>query len=533
LFKAAKAGSGKVLARYDNVAAGAAVKVKPAEIEFFKTIPEKISLEAGERIELQAVGEDRFGNVLDPDVRWSLSDDSLATITADGVLSARGAGTGQVVATSRVLVDLTPLEVRVGALSSIDVSPAEAVVASGASVSFQAQGQDGGGNSAQIVPEWSVDEGLGAIDKDGLFTGDKVGEGTVTVVSGGIRGAAKVKVVASKPASIELQPDEITITAGETTSPSFRIFDANGNEVPNPTYRWGVEGGVGFVDAEHRFHARKAGNGLLHMVSGEVRAEIPVTVELGEVHTIELRPAEVELAAGESVTLTANGFDSQGNDETLEPVWSAGGGVGKIDEQGFFQAVTVGKGYVAAQLGDVTGVAVVLVRPGPVARVVVEPVRAMVNAGKNVGFAAVAVDALGNIAPAEFTWSIAPDGQIGEVTEFGSFTGMVAGEGRVTATTSGVSGSAKVRVEPGTVRRIVVRPMRVGFRAGMSTEITAVGEDDHGNTVPLEPSFSVAPPGLGRVTRDGLFTAQATGSGSVSVQALGLERCRRWAWRLR
>ena len=522
-FRAIKSGSGKVVATHKNVTAASDIEIRPAEIAFLKIIPEQFSLKAGKKAKIEAIGEDRFGNVVEAKLLWSLSDPSLGKFEGANTLMAGKQGKGYLIATAGDIVDTAPLTVEKGALASVTVTPPEKTIAAGSNFNFSAHGFDAGGNALEITPKWSVEEALGSVQQDGLFEAKKVGQGKVSAVSGDVAGSAQVKVVPGKPASIDLAPQEITITAGDEKQLTLKVYDANKNLIQNPQYQWKVTDELGDVDSQKVFYAKKAGAGNIQLVSGDAKAKIDVTVKRGEVAAIEIQPNHVKTLAGKTVDFTAKAFDSERNELELKPTWSVGNGIGKVNEKGQFQALTVGNGYVAVQMNDVTGVATVSVQPGPISRVQVKPGEASLTAGSSMDFSATAFDAQGNTAPANFSWSLEGQQTLGEITSTGTLKASKSGTGSVVASADGVQGKAKVTVKPAELAKLTVSPKQISLKSGQSLDLSVTGEDAYGNEVPVKPDLSLQPPELGTVSPKGTFTAAKADQGTLVASVNNLQ----------
>ena len=328
-FNAVRAASGKVLAMFGNVVGSAEIQIMPAEAAFLKIIPEEIRLEAGQPIRLEAIIEDKFGNVVTGDVLWRLSDPSFAVIEANNQMVAQKAGVGELLATFQSLVATVPVEIKVGPLHTIALKADEQTLAAGATLQFEAAGFDAGGNPVDAAFNWSLVDPVGRIDANGLFTAEKTGTGTVDVRSGEVVQSARVNVVPGKAAVIKLSPESIALTAGETQTLSFEVFDAYDNRIPSPDYRWEVEQNLGSVSTENTFRAEKAGEGALRLLVGDVSARSTAKIVPGSIAAVVVSPpSQVRLSAGQQQAFSAAGYDAQGNLLELAPVWSIVGHIG-------------------------------------------------------------------------------------------------------------------------------------------------------------------------------------------------------------
>ncbi len=515
-----KAESTEVLAMLGNVVGVAQIQVEPAQVAFLRIVPDELHLKGGERAGLRAITEDRFGNMVDHEVVWSLSSDSLGEITPWNELIARKAGSGMLIAAARNIVDTAPLAVTAGPPVAMRLEPRDIVVKAGTDVPIEVKAFDAGGNPVDIEPEWSVAGELGRIGPTGILLTKRTGIVEVIATNGDMNQSVMIEVVPSDPASAELKTEAITASSGEAIPLSYEIFDAFGNAIPRPKLDWQAPNGLGYVTPDGYFHAKKAGEGVLRLVAGEAVAEIPVAVAPGPIHSIGIEPTGVKLRAGEKIEFSAAAYDREGNNVDFEPVWSLAGAIGSIDEKGAFLAERSGNGYVTVNSSDVTGIASIGVLPGPIVKVDVEPSGVSAKAGDAVQFKAVAYDAYGNMAPADFSWSMDAQRDLGRISDDGVAEVRRAGGGMVVASAGDVSGRADIDVEAGELAGVAILPRDIEAQAGERVDIVALGRDAYGNAVEIDPEFSVEPASLGYFTED-LFVAGMAGEGRLLASARG------------
>jgi hypothetical protein len=142
-------------------------------------------LVGGQRIVLVPTVKSGAGDVRDDRVQWSSSNPAVATVNADGLLSARSVGravlTGRV---DRATVTHTVQVVaaRVGALS---LTPSATNARTGDVIRFVVAAKDAAGKAITgVTPSWSFSPGQGVIDADGAFTGYEGGTYVVTATLG-------------------------------------------------------------------------------------------------------------------------------------------------------------------------------------------------------------------------------------------------------------------------------------------------------------------------------------------------------------
>ena len=517
-FSGLRAASGNVLAIYGSVGGSATVLVVPAEVAFLKIIPEDIAIQAGQSVKLEAIIEDKFGNVVDGDVLWQVSDDALATLSPDNVLTGQGAGTGQVIGTFYNLVTTVPLEIKTGPLHVIELTPSEKQLAAGSTLQFKAIGLDAGGNQVPGDFVWSMKEQIGQIDSSGKVIVEKEGTGKVEVRANGISATAAIRVVPATPAAIKLEPEQISLTAGESQQISFQVYDAYDNLIPDAKYTWTIEKDLGNVSAQNVFTARSEGKGHIYLAVGEVSAKMAVDVVSGDIATVTVEPAVTTIKAGEQQTFTAAGFDAQGNRLNIEPVWSVNGDVGKIDANGVFQGTTVGQGYALVRMDSAIGVAEVTVEPGPAEQIAVFPEHIEMQAGDTARFTATVYDAFGNVTPGELAWSLSDGPILGELSSDAEFNAQKAGQGHIVAAMGAVSGQASFRILPGLLTKVTTEAKEIVLTSGQQSEIKTFGLDNFGNRMPIEPTFQIIPANLGKIeSKNNLFAAIKTGSGLIKA----------------
>lgn len=98
-----------------------------------------------------------------------------------------------------------------------------------------------------------------------------------------------------------------------------------------------------------------------------------------------------------------------------------------------------------------------------------------------------------------------------------------AGSVLVTASATGAtSGTQTETITPGPLAGVAVNPKSVTLSTRKSVQLTAVGKDTYGNTLPVSASWSLAPPAVGKLSpKTGptttLTTLRATGAASVTA----------------
>ena len=216
----------------------------------------------------------------------------------------------------------------------------------------------------------------------------------------------------------------------------------------------------------------------------------------------------------------ARALDQFGNEVgDVAFIWSVLGPAGSIDEAGVFTAGTKAGTYgggltVEVIQGTVTkrATARVVVEPGPLDHVQLEPAMAVVEVTNQQQFTATALDRFGNPVPGP-TFAFRSAEQAGQVDSQGVFTaGTKAGtygggltvevtQGSVTRRTT-----ADVTITPGLLSRVAITPRSVELTPGLQQHFLAAATDRYGNRITVPLAWSVET-GAGTIDAGGRFTA--------------------------
>jgi uncharacterized protein YjdB len=218
------------------------------------------------------------------EITWSSSNEAVATVTQDGVVTAVGSGTAVVTAESGD--HSAAVEVQVQPAASIQMDPADLALASiGATGTVTATLRDAEGAEIVGVPlDWSSsDEDVVTVDAEGTVEAIGVGTATVSAGIGSIEGTTTV-TVSQEADAIELTPAEVTlVTAGATAQLTAVVTDAGGTEIEGAVVTWtSSDPEVATVDSEGEVTAVANGTAVITAQSGEATATSTVTVDIDD-----------------------------------------------------------------------------------------------------------------------------------------------------------------------------------------------------------------------------------------------------------
>jgi uncharacterized protein YjdB len=253
--------------------------------------PDSISINEEELLLVEVGGTEQLEVTLldaggapiqDADITWSSSDETVATVTQDGVVTAVGSGTATVTAESGDFS--ATVEVQVQPATSIQMDPADLSLTSiGATGAVTATLRDAEGVEIVGVPlNWSSsDESVATVTADGTVEAIGVGTATISAGLGSIEGTTTV-TVSQTADGIELTPAEVTLdTAGATAQLTAVVSDAGGTEIEGAAVTWtSSDVNVATVNAEGEVTAVANGTATITAQSGEASATSTVTVDI-------------------------------------------------------------------------------------------------------------------------------------------------------------------------------------------------------------------------------------------------------------
>lgn len=376
----------------------------------------------------------------DDSVTWLSSNEDVATVDADGLVTAVAVGDATITATS--VFDATvsgsaTVNVVAPAVTDVTVAPAAAAVFVGEDVQLEAVVDTVGGASTEV--DWSSDdEAVATVDADGLVTGVGLGAATITATSvfdATVSGSATV-TVADEPTVVSLtieDPGDVYETDVLTLEADVVVLGDLSTEVTwlssDPT--------VATIDEETgELEALEAGTTTITATSVE-DPEVFNTLELevlaATVVSVVVAPDALSLDVAESGQLGAEVTAFGGADESVE--WSSDDdAVATVDADGLVTGVAIGTTTIIATSsfdGTVFGTAAVEVVGLIADDYVTEGEGYEVNTAVSIDAPAVS----GGDPPYAFALSdgalptgldLIADGSItGTPTEAGTFTGTV------------------------------------------------------------------------------------------------------------
>ena len=311
---------------------------------------------AGETIQLTATVYP--ATTTDKSVIWKSSDENIATVDANGLVTAAGVGTVTITA---VTADGKTCDI----VLTVEATPAESITLNRTTASIKVG--DSLRLTAQISPSTTTDKSVtwtssdlsvAKVDAEGVVTAQALGNCDIIATANdgsGVSATCLVTVGETAAESISITPQgSFTLRIGEKKQFNATVLPAT---VTDKSVAWSSETDGVTVDE----------TGLVTAVSPVVNNRVTATNSAGQqdhvyitvlpnlVSAIEVDRSAVSLKVGESVQIVARVLPADASDKTLK--WeSTDTRIATVDGKGNVTAVTEGMTVVTVSATDGSGV---------------------------------------------------------------------------------------------------------------------------------------------------------------------------------
>lgn len=323
-------GNAVIVATVDGRQGSAQVNVRPVPVASVTVSPSTASTTVGQNVTLSASTLDASGGILTGRVvGWTSSDNTVATVSGNGVVTGAGSGTVTITAISEGQSGIATVTVGQVPVASVVVTPAQAGLTVGQTQQLSAQPNDDSGQPLAGRPvTWSTSSAsVATVSATGTVTGVAAGTATITATSEGQSGTATVTVTNPGPgpiASISVSPSSGTLNVGQSATLTATARDAGGTIVPASITWSSSSSSVATVSSGGVVTGVAAGTATITASSGTVTGTATITVQLAPVARIVITPPNPEVEEDETIQLTATLYDAQNNVLTGRSVtWSS------------------------------------------------------------------------------------------------------------------------------------------------------------------------------------------------------------------
>ena len=504
-----------------NLSATCKVIIVPTLAEYIFIDTTLISLKSTETIKLEATIYPSL--TTNKSVVWKTSNQSIATVEMDGVVTAIAVGEAIITASTTDGSNLS-------ATCMVTVVPtlAESITIDVAELTLEAT--ETATLSATILPElttdksveWSSsDESVAVVDDNGVVTAISVGEAIITATTGdgsNLSATCKVIVKPTLATSITLDYSEYEIVEKSdfqlvaTVLPDLTTCK---DVVWSSSDMW-----VASVDANGLVRAYSVGEAIITASTTDgsnLSASCKVTVLTSLAESIALDLTEISLRATETATLVSTVLPETTSNKGVE--WSSSDeSIATVSNKGIVTAIAVGEAIITATTVDGTDLSAtckVMVVPTLAESVVLNLNEVSLEATETATLEATVFPELATDKSVEWSSS---DESVAIVDENGMVTAISLGEAIITATAidgSGVSATCQVTIVPTLAMSIELDKTEYNVEEKSDFQLVVTILPEH--TTNKEIAWSSSDKWVASVDNNGFVTVYAVGEATITA----------------
>jgi len=523
-------GTATITGTVEGKSDAATITVTQAAVATVEVSPNPLTMSVSQSTQMTATAKDANGVVLTGrPVTWASSNQVVATIDAQGKLTAVTAGTTTVTATSEGKSGTAAITISTSAVGSVSVQPATPSVIAGTSTQLTAVVRDIFGNvlSNRAVTWSSSNTAIATVNQAGVVTGVAAGTTTITATSEGQSGNATVTVTQAPVSTVTVTPPGVSVTAGKTSQLTATLKDANGNTLTGRTITWSSSANnIATVSSSGLVTGVAVGTATITATSEgkSGTANAVILAPILAVGSVTVSPPTQTIIATATTTLSATVKDINGTTVTDRTVaWSSSNtNIANVSSSGVVTGVAPGTATITATAEGKSGTSTITVLPVPVGSVTLSPSAPNVIIGTTQTLTATVQDQNGTtVTDRIVNWSSSAN-NIATVSQAGVVTAVALGTATITATSEGKSGTSTVTVVPVPVGSVVVSPSTNPLHVGQTVQLQTTVKDQNGTTVTNRVvTWGSSDNTIATVNATGKVTAVGAGTATITATSEG------------
>jgi uncharacterized protein YjdB len=513
---------------YAALSCGEVTESVEGDVAAVGVTPPTSTITVGAQLPLQALVQDAAGNAIsNAAVFWSVRDPNIASVSTSGVVTGLAVGTTQVAASAGGKSAIAAITVQRVPVASVVVRPTTADATAGGRVQFTATAYDASQTALTDRPiTWSSNnESMATVNANGLVTALAAGVVTITATAEGKSDAATLTITRAPVATVEVTPDPLAMSVGQTTQLTATPRDVAGVALAGRTATWSTaDPAVATVSDQGIVRALTAGTTTLTATVEGKTGSATLTVSNFAVASVSVAPTSNQLIPRGSVQLTATVRDQTGAIVLNRVIaWSSSNtSVATVSPSGLVTAVAVGTASITATSEGQSGAAGVTVVPAPVASVEVNPITPTVVVLQTVALSVTLKDPEGFVItgrPVTFTSS---NTSVATVSSTGVITGVAPGTATIVATSEGKSANVTATVTMAAVGSVTVQPSTASLPVGQTTALAATVRDANGTIITDRTvTWATTNGAVATVAANGVVAALTVGSATITATVDG------------
>ncbi|HEV8448247.1 MAG TPA: Ig-like domain-containing protein [Gemmatimonadaceae bacterium] len=495
--------------------------------------PPSKNLLVTQTVALTATVRDSTGAmVTDRVVTWGSNNTAVATVSTGGLVTAVGPGTATITATSETKSGTSTITVSLVPVSTVVVQPLQDTLNIGGTAQLTAVTLDsiGGVLTGRTVTWGSSDPTTATVSATGLVTAIKAGGATITATSEGKSGLSTITVLQVPVATVTVAPVSTTVTVGNTTGFTATTKDAQGNVLTGRSVTWGSNNtAAATVNSSGVATGVAPGAATITATSEGQSGSATLTVNPVPVATVTIAPPSPDTVfIGYTTQLSAVTKDGNGTVLTGRVVtWQSDNtSAATVDATGLVTGVAAGVANITATSEGKTNSVTMVSMVAPVGSVVVAPASDSVTTAGTKQLAATVRDVKGTVVTDRVvSWaslqpllaSVSPS--TGPTT---IVTGVGPGPASITASAETKFGSSTIKVIQAVVT-VQISPLSATLSLATTPTVqlsATLLDGSSGAIAGRTVSWQSSDPSIATVSANGLVTAKAVGTASITATAV-------------
>ncbi len=517
-------GSTQVSASVNGKSGIAMITVEKTPVTTVVVTPPHVDAAPGVQTQLSAIAYDAAQNPLTGRaITWSTSNAAVATVDANGMVSAVGTGAATITATAEGKSGTATITVSQAAVATVTVTPSPLSMSVGQTTQLAVTLRDGAGIvlNGRTVSWSSSNPAAAAVSSQGLVTAVAKGSATITATSEGKTGSADVTTTNVAVGSVTIQPQGPSVVVGSSVQLGAIVRDANGSIVTDRAVTWSSSNAaVATVSSSGVAMGAAVGSASITATSEGKSGTTIVTVVPVAVGSVTVSPATASTHVGSTTTLVATVKDQNGTVVTNRVVtWTSSNTAVATVAGGVVTGVKLGTATITATSEGKSGTAAVTVTGIPVGSVTVSPASKSLFVTQNFALSVTVKDTTGAVVTDRpVTWS-SSNASVATVSAAGVVTAVAPGSATITAASETKSGNATVTVSLVPVSAVVVQPGQDTLLANATVQLTALTEDSVGGVLTGRAvTWTTNNASVATVSATGLVSAAST-AGKATITA--------------
>lgn len=469
-------------------------------------------------------------------VQWTSTNPSVLTVTSQGMVTAIGQGSAQIVAAVSRSADTLNVDV-FGLPGSLKVLPEAVSLPIGDDLQAVASIGQMAGQMGSAVNWTSSDTSVATVDTDGTISALGEGEVEITAKLGGSYAKAGVEVFIPEIGSVTISPAVSSIAKGEGVTLTATARSTSGRKIGGrlPIEWSSSDPSIASVNEKGRVTGKAQGFVTVRASIAGKSGTATVNVTYSAVTSVVATMPDSTLLEGQAVTAAAVVKDASGAKVSgLAVAWqSSNPAVATVDASGRVAAVKAGLTTISAISGGSIGSIPVTVSRGSATSLQILPASPSVLVGATAQLVGQVLDQNGlTMAAQEVTWT-SSNPSVATVTAAGLLKGLGTGTTQITATAGSLSSTVQASVTAVPVAGVTLTPSSATLDVNDVVSLIARATDSNGNVLTGRVTtwsssntsvVTVSPAGVATAVSPGVATVTAsvegkTANASITVSA--------------